>query len=106
MIISLGDSLRIIGAERDWRTQKRRIKNGREVWESFKFHSTLGSAMAEAGHREIRLSEGSSLTDLIDVYTRVTQRLERKLNDALDELAERANAKVAAATSETVSDDD
>ena len=93
--IPLSDSIRVVGKKHSWELQRLRVKNGEKVWQPFKYFTTLGQAMAQAGEREVRLSEGTSLAEAIETYTQVSHRYEELLDNAISELIERVNTKQA-----------
>ncbi len=95
MIIPINDSVRVAGNEHGWQLQRLRLRQGQQVWQPFKYFTTLGQAMAQAGEREVRLSEGTSLAEAIETYTRVSHRYEELLDNAFSELIERVNTKQA-----------
>ena len=91
MVIPLTDNLRIFGGQMAWELQRRKTVSGVERWESFKWFRKLGHAMQEAGETEIRLSEGTSLADAIEAFSRVSHRYDLLLDAAFSEVARKAN---------------
>ncbi len=91
MVIPLNDNLRIFGGQMAWELQRRRTVSGAERWESFKWFTKLGQAVKEAGETEIRLSEGTSLADAIETFSRASHRYEQVLDEAFSEVARKAD---------------
>ena len=91
MIIPLSESLRIAGKPLAWELQTLRTRVGQKVWTPIKYFQTLSCAPVDAGEREIRLWEGSTLADAIDAFTLVTARYKNLLDNAFLELAESAD---------------
>ncbi len=91
MVIPLNDNLRIFGGQMAWELQRRRTVSGVERWESFKWFRKLGHAMQEAGETEIRRSEGNSLADAIEAFSRVSHRCDTILEAAFSEVTRNAN---------------
>ena len=91
MILPLNRYLRLEGRPLAWELQKRRTRQGKDVWEPIKYYRRLGHALAEAGEREVRLMEGSSLADAAEAFTRVTDRYRKILDGAFSELSRRAD---------------
>jgi len=91
MIIPLNHNLRIIGGPLAWELQRRKVVKGKDRWESFKWYTNLGQAVWGAGEIEIRLSEGHSLTDAIEAFSRVSHRYDTILEAAFSEVARKAN---------------
>ena len=81
IIIPLTDSLRIVGQPSAWALQTPRTRKGQK----------LSCALVDAGGREIRLMEGSTLADAIEAVTLVIARYQKLLDDALLELDARAD---------------
>ena len=91
MIIPIDKKTRIFGTSRCWEIQRMRLSQGAEKWEPKQFYPKLGQALAAAGEREIRLAEGNGLADAIRAFTEVSQRYEKALDGALEEVSQRAN---------------
>ncbi len=91
MVIPLNDNVRIFGGPLCWELQRRRTVRGAERWETHKWFTKLGQAMQEAGETEIRLSEGHSLTDAIEAFSRVSHRCDTILEAAFSEVTRNAN---------------
>ncbi len=91
MVIPLNDNLRIFGGPLCWELQRWRIVKGVERWESVKWFHNLGQAVRDAGETEIRLSEGNSLADAIEAFSRVSHQYEQVLDGAFSEVARKAN---------------
>ena len=91
LIIPLSDDRRIVGTEHCWELQRRKLVNGEERWRTHKYFHELGSAVQEAAHAEIRLDPAVSLSEALETIDRVVRRYEDLLDNALGEVAERAN---------------
>ncbi len=90
MIVPLSASLRIVSSKHGWALQRSRRRKSETVWEAFKYYGTLPQALVAAGEREIRLSDGRSLTEAVEAYTRVIHRYGEILAGLLREIRERA----------------
>ena len=91
MIIPLSESLRIAGQPLAWELQILRTRKGLLVWTPIKYFQKLSCALVDAGEREIRLREGSTLEDAIDAFTLVTARYRELLDGAFSELTRHAD---------------
>ena len=92
MILTFGDSLRLVGKEHAWELQKRRTRGGRQTWAPVKFYRRLGHALVEVGERQIRLADGNTISEALDAFTRVTHDLQQILDLALEGIEQQADS--------------
>ena len=88
MIIDISAELRITSDQHCWKLEKKRRHRNGFKWDAFKYFSTLRQAVAQAGHRETRLSRATTLIDAIEDAHQVATRFA-----ALFDLAETIDRK-------------
>ena len=77
MIIQLDPNIRIKGMESCWALQRKRSRDGKTSWESYKWFASFGRALEEAVHRDIRIHPAASLSEAIEAVSSLVQRYEQ-----------------------------
>ena len=77
MIIQLDSNIRIKGMESCWVLQRKRSRDGKTSWESYKWFASFGRALEEAVHRDIRTHPAASLSEAIEAVSGLVQRYEQ-----------------------------
>ena len=84
MIIQLDSKTRIQGTKRAWELQRLRNDKGTKRWVAYKWHSTFGTALQEAVHREIRVHPAASLSEAIEAVLGLVQKYEKLIPTEFD----------------------
>lgn len=74
MIIQLDSKTRINGTETCWQLERPRLEKGSVTWRPYKYFSTLGAAVQEAAHAEIRTSPATTIVEALDAVRAVSRK--------------------------------
>ena len=99
MIITLSETLRIRGTEQCYQLERPHNRKGQIRWESYKYYSKFGHALAAACGSEIRTHPADNLADAIEAATAIADRYGQLLDSALDEISKRDNPDMRLAAS-------
>ena len=77
MIIEIDSKTRIKGLDSCWALQRKRSRDGKTSWESYKWFASFGRALEEAVHRDIRTHPAASLSEAIEAVSSLVQRYEQ-----------------------------
>lgn len=73
--IRVDEEHRITSDKFQYMLQKRTIVKGEETWKTLCYYPTFQSLLQELVHREVRLSDVSSVEELIEATESVSQRV-------------------------------
>lgn len=88
MIFPVTDKIRLVGTAREWQLQRVEVRKEKVTWSSFKYYTSLASAISAMGMYDVRIA-----TDVDDLVQRVhrlglvVSEMETALNTALISLA-------------------
>lgn len=74
MIIPIDSKTRIHGTEACWQLERPRLEKGSVTWRPYKFYSTLGAAVREAAHTEIRTSPATTIAEALEAVRAVSHK--------------------------------
>ena len=79
MLVPINDKFRIKSDVMQWMIQRRRSRNGKQIWESKLFFPTLQGAINELGELMVRESQVQTLADALVAVENVTTTLSQAL---------------------------
>ena len=79
MLIQINHQFRIKSDSMQWMIQRRRSRNGKQIWESKLFFPTLQGAINELGELMVRESQVQTLADALVAVENVTTTLSQAL---------------------------
>ena len=88
MMIPINDLYRIKGDSLQWMIQGKRIRKGKDEWESRLFFPTLQGALKELGEKMVRESKVDTLVDALETVEKVTTTLSQALTPQLEKILE------------------
>lgn len=90
MILQLDSEHRILGTAMCWELQSPRMSKGKREWRPYKYFPTLGDALREAAHAEIRTAPVEGIAEGLKTVDAVIRKYSEIIDGAADQIAEQA----------------
>ena len=96
MILNLTPDRRIVGTDRCWQTERKRIVKGSPRWTSYKWHTELGDAVRGLAHEQIRVSPVEGVVDALAEVEHVCTSFSSQIDMVVDQVTDHAQRKLRA----------
>ena len=74
MIIEIDPKTRIHGTDTCWQLERPYLDRGTAKWRPYKYFSTLGAAVREAAHAEIRTNPATTIADALEAVRAISHK--------------------------------
>ena len=84
MIIPINEKFRISTDTHQWIIQRKRTRNGHEVWESQTYYPSVDGAVRSLGERMVRESKTQTLVDALEAVETIATTLSQALTPSIE----------------------
>ena len=88
MIIPINEKFRISTDPYQWIIQRKRTRNGHEVWESQTYYPSVDGAVRSLGERMVRESKTQTLVDALEAVETIATTLSQALTPQIEGVSE------------------
>ena len=88
MMIPINEDFAIRGDSVQWVIQRKRQREGKEIWESRLYFGTLKACLKDLGELMVRESEANTLVDALEAVEKVTATLSQALTPQIEGVLE------------------
>ena len=88
MMIPINEDFRITSDSVQWVIQRKRQREGKEIWESRLYFGTLKAALKDLGELMVRTSKANTLADALKDVEKVTATLSQALTPQIEGVLE------------------